>query len=94
MLTFEDCLACCDLTAEEIAAIAEHEHVPEMIATEFGHYLAVTPDGRRYICRIILDDIAAARARGDALHAARLTRVLQHFCKTHPDCLQRVDAKP
>jgi len=94
MLTFEDCLAYCDLTAEEIAAIAEHEHVPEMIAAELGHYLVVTPDGRRYIRRIILGDIAVARNRGDTLRAALLMRVLQHFCRKHPDCMQRIAKKP
>ncbi len=30
MLTFDDCLALCELTEEEIDAIAEHEHLPEI----------------------------------------------------------------
>ena len=32
MLTYKDCLKLCGLTAEEIAAIARHEHLPEIVA--------------------------------------------------------------
>ena len=32
MISLEDCLALCDLMPDEVAAICEHEHVPEMIA--------------------------------------------------------------
>jgi len=32
MITLEDCIALCGLTEEEVLAIAEHEHVPEMAA--------------------------------------------------------------
>ena len=33
MITLEDCIAFCGLTEEEVLAIAEHEHVPEMAAS-------------------------------------------------------------
>ena len=36
------------------------------------------------IRRIILDDIAAARSRGDLAHAAELKLVLCHFIQNHP----------
>lgn len=32
MLTIQDCIDMCRLTEEEIAAVAEHEHVPDTIA--------------------------------------------------------------
>ena len=38
MITIEDCIALSELTEPEILAIAEHEHVPEMIAVEMGNY--------------------------------------------------------
>jgi hypothetical protein len=79
VLTLEDCIALSDLTEEEIDAIAEHEHVPEIIATELGCYLVHLPEGRQAIKAIIRDDIAAARARGDYLHSAKLKLVLRHF---------------
>ena len=49
MLTREDCLALCELTEAEVAAIAEHEHVPAVIAMEMGQYLYHTPEGEARI---------------------------------------------
>lgn len=45
MLTFEDCIALSELTDEEIAAIAEHEHPPVIVAAELGNYLIHGADG-------------------------------------------------
>lgn len=84
MLTLQDCIALCDLTEEEVDAIAEHEHLPEIVAAEFGNYLLQGPDGVPRIKRVILDDIAAARARRDDKHALVLKLVLRHFVATHP----------
>ena len=87
MLTFEDCPALCELTEEEIDAIAEHEHLPEMVALELGGYLIKGPDGRVLIQRMIFDDIRSAQARGDVLHAARLKRTLREFIEQHKGAL-------
>ena len=84
MLTWEDCLALCELTEDEIAAIAEHEHVTQMAAAEFGNYLVHSPKGVPMIRRIILDDIAEARRRNDLAHAAKLKLILRHFIHSHP----------
>jgi len=84
LLTYEDCLALCELTEEEVAAIAEHEHLPEIVAAEYGNYLIHQPNGIPAIKRIILDDITAARARGDLKHALALRLVLRHFVESHP----------
>jgi hypothetical protein len=85
MITIEDCLALSDLTEEEIDAIAEHEHLPEIVAAELGNYLAHRPGGLHHIRSMIRDDIAAARLRGDQRHAHRLSLVLMHFCCEHPN---------
>lgn len=84
MLTRDDCLAFCALSEDEVAAIAEHEHIPEIVAAELGNYLLTLPNGEARIRRIILDDIAAARQRGDKVHALALKLVLRHFCEGHP----------
>ena len=87
MLTLKDCIALSDLTRQEVDAIAEHEHVPEIIAAELGNYLAHTPEGRQTIRAIIRDDIAAAQERGDHFHSAKLKLVLQRFiehCRENP----------
>jgi hypothetical protein len=85
MLTYEDCVGLSALTDEEVSAIAEHEHVPRMIAAEFGNYLIQTPDGVPAIRRIVLDDIANAETRDDGDRALKLRLVLWHFLDTHPD---------
>jgi hypothetical protein len=87
MLTLKDCIALSDLTREEIDAIAEHEHLPEVIAAELGCYLVHCADGRQAIRAIIRDDIEAARSRRDFRHAAELKLVLRHFvehCRANP----------
>lgn len=83
MLTVEDCIGLCELTRDEVAAIAEHEHVPEIVAAEMGAYLVALPDGERRLKRMILDDIRDAEARGDFEHALKLKLVLHHFVETH-----------
>jgi hypothetical protein len=39
MITLEDCIGLCGLTEEEVLAIAEHEHVPEIAAAALAQYL-------------------------------------------------------
>jgi hypothetical protein len=82
---FDDCLALSALTEEEIDAIAQHEHLPEMVALELGNYLIHQPDGCIAIKSMIVDDIAEAEAHGDARRALVLKATLKHFIDTHPD---------
>ena len=89
MLTFDDCVAFCELTEEEIAAIAEHEHLPMMIAAELGNYLIHGPEGALRVKRIILDDMQAAGRAGDVRHALTLKLVLRSFVERHPECRKR-----
>jgi hypothetical protein len=84
MLTFEDCLGVCELSEDEVDAIVEHEHLPELLALELGNYLIHTASGERRVSRMILEDIEEARQRGDLKHAAKLKLVLAHFVETHP----------
>lgn len=83
MLTLEDCIALCDLTDEEIDAIAEHEHLPHAIALSLGNYLVHTREGRAAIRAMIRDDIAVARARGDFRRAGTLKLALARFIREH-----------
>lgn len=85
MLTLQDCIALSDLTEDEILAVAEHEHIPEIVAVELGCYLVHSPDGIPLLRRMILDDIEAARKRDDLEHALKLRMVLRHFIQTHPE---------
>src|SRR3954467_5788399 len=84
MLTLEDCLGLCDLTEQEVLAIAHHEHVPEMAALELGNYLVHTPEGEMRIKAIILDDIPAARGAGQAAGEVSLKVVPRNFVVQPP----------
>jgi hypothetical protein len=86
MLSLEDCIALSGLTEEEVLAIAEHEHVPEIAAAELGNYLARSADGQLYIKSMIRDDIREARARGERERVLRLKLLLRNFVLQHPAC--------
>lgn len=84
MITLQDCIGLSGLDESEIGAIAEHEHVPEMIAAELGWSLCSTPDGEDRIAEMIEDDIAMARLCGRKGHCLELRDALAHFRATHP----------
>jgi hypothetical protein len=92
MLTFEDCLGLCDLTEEEIDAIAQHEHIPELAALELSRYLVQRPDGAHVIKRMILDDIEDAQRHDDMQRMLCLKLTLKHFVDTHPENPRRAKA--
>ena len=83
MITLEDCLAFSGLTDEEVKAIAEHEHIPEIAAAGLAQYLLCQTCGADRIRDMIVDDIIAARQRNDARHARELVMVLRHFLEVH-----------
>lgn len=83
MITIEDCIALSGLTEAEIDAIAEHEHLPEIVAAELGAYLLRTPTGEREIRHMIEDDIAAETAAGQIRRAAVLKLVLAQYLQHH-----------
>jgi S-ribosylhomocysteine lyase LuxS involved in autoinducer biosynthesis len=83
MLTIQDCIELSELTEEEILAIAEHEHIPEMAALELGNYLVHTPTGEKRIHEMIVDDIEAARHEGNLERLLALKTCLRHFLDHH-----------
>ena len=83
MLTIEDCIGLSELTEEEILAIAQHEHIPEMAAVELGNYLIQTPTGERRIKAMIVDDIEDARRYGNVHRIATLKLCLKRFLASH-----------
>lgn len=87
MIALEDCIALCGLTDEEVAAIAGHEHVPDVVAATLGSYLLHRPHGGERIRQMLVDDIRASLAAGDARHASLLTAVLRHFLAQHPQAM-------
>lgn len=62
MISLGDCIAFCGLDKDEVAAISEHEHIPEVAATALAGYLLKRPRGGETIRNMITDDIHQARA--------------------------------
>ena len=89
MLSLEDCLALCELSEEEVLAIAHHEHLPEIAAAELGNYLVRTPQGEMRLKTIIRDDIAEACACGDRQRELALKLLLRNIVLQHPNSDER-----
>ena len=87
MISIEDCIGLCGLDPDEIGAIAEHEHVPDICAAALGQYLLKREHGAEAIRDMIVDDIRAAEQRGDRGHARDLLLTLHRFLSTHPEAL-------
>src|SRR4051812_25673464 len=94
MLTLNDCVELSGLSKEEIMAIGEHEHVPEMIAAELGRYLVQTETGEERISAMIVDDIRIARERGDHEHLSKLKLCLRHFLEHHAGAAKAPKTSP
>jgi hypothetical protein len=85
MIGLPDCITRCGLKEEEVMAIAEHEHVPEISAAAIGRYLLKQTNGPEKIRDMMRDDIHDALNRGDKEHASELLMVLRHFLDAHPE---------
>lgn len=84
MLCLEDCLDFCDLSADEVEAIAEHEHIPTIVAAEMGCELLKTDDGLARLHVMMLDDIQIALQHGHVAHANELADTYRRFRGAHP----------
>ena len=72
VVSLEDCIGMCGLNAEEVAAIAEHEHIPEVAATALANYLLQQAGGAERIRTMMIEDIHRALNSGHIRHVERL----------------------
>jgi len=84
MISMDDIIGLTDLDEDEIDAIAEHEHIPEVAAAALGDYLLHQANGASRVHDMIVEDIREALGRNDGPHAASLYVTLRHFIHTHP----------
>lgn len=84
MLSLDECIAMSGLTEEDIAIIAEHEHLPLIVAAELGHTLLKTPKGIFTLKGYIADVLAQAKLAGKLDKAKRVNLVLTRFNAAHP----------
>lgn len=88
-LSIDDCVGLCDLSEEEVLAIAEHEHIPALVAAELGNYMLRSPEGELCLKSMICDDIAAARRNGERNRELALRQIVRTFVLEHPNCEAR-----
>jgi hypothetical protein len=93
MISLFDCIGLCSLNEPEVLAVAEHEHVPEIIAAALAEHLLSQPEGCRRIGAMMADDVTWAMQRGDVLHAEQVRVTLGHFVEAHPEALISVRAQ-
>jgi len=87
MITLQDCIGLCGLTEKEVLALAEHEHIHEIIAAALASYLQRQDHGTEQVRDMIVDDIRQAQQLGDKEHVLTLLQVLHQFLKMHPDAV-------
>jgi len=85
MISMDDIADMTDLTREEIAAIAEHESLPDVNAATLAQYLLHQAKGPQKIQQMICDDIRAALHQDDLVHARELYAVLHKFMADFPE---------
>ena len=93
MISRDDCIGLCGLDEAEVQALAEHEHVPEIVAAALAQHLLGQSDGCRTIGAMIADDVSWAFARGDRQHAEVLKTTLRRFVDAHPEALASLRAR-
>ena len=84
MLTVKDCLDFSELTDEELRVLAEHEHIPEVVAAELGQCLLKSDVGTWLIKRYIREELESAERGRAGERIARLKAVLERFSEAHP----------
>jgi hypothetical protein len=84
MLSLDDCIALSGLTEEEVAIIAEHEHVPLLVAAQLGCKLLETPRGVFRLRGFLLDVLEHAKLAGKRDKARHVDLVLTRFNAAHP----------
>ena len=92
MISLEDCIAFCGLDENEVAAISEHEHIPEIAAAALADYLLKQPHGDEVIRTMIIDDVHKALDAGKVKHAQELFMALRHFLNEHPEASAGIEA--
>jgi hypothetical protein len=79
MISINECIAICGLDRNEIAAIAKHEHVPEVAASALANYLLHHEGDEIEIRQMMTEDLHAAIEDGRLQHASELFMALREF---------------
>ena len=83
MITTEDMIEFCELTPEEIEAIAECTSEPWVLCIAHAECLLCCENGFETISRYFDEDIQHAKLRGDLAHAHALKQTYRAFKRAH-----------
>ena len=79
MISISECIAVCGLDRNEIAAIANREHVPEIAASALANYLLHHDGDQTEIQEMMVDDLQAALQERRLQQASELFMALREF---------------
>jgi hypothetical protein len=85
MISFVDICGLCGLDLDQIEAIGEHEHLPDVAAAALASYLLRSRHGLETVRTMIVDDVRLALTRGKKRHAQELIMALRHLYEQHPE---------
>lgn len=85
MISIKDCLDYSDVTEDEVAVIAEHEHLPYVSAAQLACCLSQTQEGTEVLRCLLKNAVCDAEHCGHAnsLHSAQLA--YEQFVANHPE---------
>jgi hypothetical protein len=83
ILTVQECVDMSELSNEAIRAIAEHEHIPEVVAAELGQDMLKTAGGIAEIERILEENLELAVQAGEQDKINDRKRVLERFIASY-----------
>jgi hypothetical protein len=83
MLTAQECVDMSELSNEAIRAIAEHEHIPEVVAAELGQEMLKTARGIAEIERILEENLGLAVQACEQDKINDRKRVLERFIASY-----------
>ncbi|MCF8483238.1 MAG: hypothetical protein K9H25_22675 [Rhodospirillum sp.] len=89
MITLRDCLGLCDALPEEVAVVADHEHLPDLLAAEKAHAVLQADWGGPAMRQMIRDQAHIAARRGDARSLRALMALLEEAEVSHPGGVDR-----
>lgn len=78
-----------DLTPDEIAVVALHEHLTLAEADRRGHAILREPWGHAALRQMVWDILLEARRRGDEAETERLSRLFRQTCLRFPNPCDR-----
>ena len=88
MITLDDMEDMCALTRDEIAQVAEHEHITLEAAVAEAETLMHEHGGPQHVQTMLSQDIRAALHADNVAEAKRLFAVLRGFVTAHPEAIR------